>query len=35
MNIEVPIDPRYQPGIYYAFISPFLFGLGGGKDNPP
>ena len=35
MDFEVPIDPRYKPGIYDALVGPFLFSLGAGKDDRP
>ncbi len=35
MDFQVPIDQRYQPGVYDALVSPFLFSLGAGKDDPP
>jgi len=29
------LDPRYQLSVQDTIVSPFLFGLGGGKDDRP
>jgi hypothetical protein len=35
MDFEVPIDPGYQLSAQDTLVSPFLFGLGAGKDDRP